>query len=73
MNRDNIWTIVIEFNQTLREHILLFPRDQWLFPNFENKTENRYWRGFFMHYLGCRQRLPYFGNQKGSISQIENH
>ena len=47
-----IWTIVIEFNQTLREHILLFPRDQWLFPNSEDQTEHRYWRGFFYALLG---------------------
>ena len=41
-----IWTIVIEFNQTLREHILLFPRDQWLFPHSEDEAEDHYWKIF---------------------------
>ena len=38
-----IWTIVIEFNENLRDHILLFPQAQWLIPNGEDDTENRYW------------------------------
>ena len=42
-----IWTIVIEFNQTLREHILLFPQDKWLVPNSEDETENSYWHWFW--------------------------
>lgn len=38
-----IWTAVIEFNQTLRKHILLFPQNKWLVPNSEDETEDRYW------------------------------
>ena len=40
-----IWTIVIEFNEDLRDHILLFPQPQWLIPNGEDDTENRSWHG----------------------------
>lgn len=40
-----IWTVVIEFNEDLRDHILLFPQPQWLIPNGEDETENRYWHG----------------------------
>lgn len=43
-----IWTIVIEFNENLRDHILLFPQPQWLFPNGEDDTENRYWHGILV-------------------------
>lgn len=43
-----IWTIVIEFNENLRDHILLFPQPQWLIPNGEDDTENRYWHGVFI-------------------------
>lgn len=39
-----IWTIVIEFNEDLRDHILLYPQVRWLFPNAEDDTENRYWQ-----------------------------
>lgn len=42
-----IWTIVIEFNENLRDHILLFPQEQWLVPNAEDETEKSYWHGFF--------------------------
>ena len=42
-----IWTIVIEFNQALRDHLLLFPREKWLVPNSEDETENSYWSGFW--------------------------
>ncbi|MCM1112647.1 MAG: hypothetical protein NC399_05275 [Muribaculum sp.] len=40
-----IWTIVIEFNQNLRNHLLLYPKEQRLVPNAEDETENRYWHG----------------------------
>ena len=43
-----IWTIVIEFNENLRDHILLFSQAQWLIPNGEDDTENRYWHGVFI-------------------------
>lgn len=43
-----IWTIVIEFNENLRDHILLFPQAQWLIPNGEDDTENRYWHGIWV-------------------------
>ena len=46
-----IWTIVIEFNENLRDHILLFPQAQWLIPNGEDNTENRYWHGVFIALL----------------------
>lgn len=42
-----IWTIVIEFNQNLREHLLLYPKEKWLVPNAEDETENRYWHGLW--------------------------
>lgn len=42
-----IWTIIIEFNENLRDHILLYPQNQWLVPNAEDDTENSYWHGFF--------------------------
>ena len=38
-----IWTIVIEFNQTLRDHILSFPQKQWVIPNSDDTTHNVYW------------------------------
>ena len=41
------WTIVIEFNQPLRDHILLYPREKWLVPNAEDETEDGYWHGFW--------------------------
>lgn len=40
-----IWTAVIEFNQNLREHLLLYPQAKWLVPNAEDETENSYWHG----------------------------
>ncbi|MBD5526005.1 MAG: hypothetical protein HDR04_16605 [Lachnospiraceae bacterium] len=43
-----IWTIVIEFNENLRDHILFFPQAQWLIPNGEDDTENRYWHGILV-------------------------
>ncbi len=43
-----IWTVVIEFNGNLRDHILLFPQAQWLIPNGEDEMENRYWHGIFI-------------------------
>lgn len=43
-----IWTIVIEFNQPLRDHILLYPQDKWLVPNAENDTENSYWHRIWL-------------------------
>ena len=43
-----IWTVVIEFNENLRDHILLFPQAQWLIPNGEDATGNRYWHGIFI-------------------------
>lgn len=46
-----IWTIVIEFNEDLRDHILLFPQKQWLVPNGEDDTGNRYWHGVFIALL----------------------
>ena len=42
-----IWTIVIEFNQNLREHLLLYPKEQRLVPNAEDETENSYWHGIW--------------------------
>lgn len=42
-----IWTIVIEFNQNLREHLLLYPKEKMLVPNAEDETENRYWHGIW--------------------------
>ena len=42
-----IWTIVIEFNQNLREHLLLYPKEKRLVPNAEDETENRYWHGIW--------------------------
>lgn len=42
-----IWTIVIEFNQALRDHLLLYPQNQCLGPNAEDETENSYWHGFW--------------------------
>ena len=42
-----IWTIVIEFNENLRDHILLYPQEQWLVPNAEDDTERSYWHGIF--------------------------
>ena len=47
-----IWTIVIEFNQALRDHLLLFPREKWLVPNAEDETENSYWSGFWKVLFG---------------------
>lgn len=43
-----IWTIVIEFNQALRDHLLLYPQDKWLTPNAEDDTENSYWHGVWL-------------------------
>ena len=43
-----IWTIVIEFNQALRDHLLLYPQDKWLVPNAEDDTENSYWHGLWL-------------------------
>lgn len=43
-----IWTIVIEFNQALRDHLLLYPQDKWLVPNAEDDTENGYWHGLWL-------------------------
>ena len=40
-----IWTIVIEFNENLRDHLLLYPQEKWLVPNAESETENSYWSG----------------------------
>lgn len=40
-----IWTIIMEFNQNLRDHLLLYPKEQRLVPNAEDETENRYWHG----------------------------
>ena len=42
-----IWTIVIEFNQNLREHLLLYPKEKRLVPNAEDETENSYWHGIW--------------------------
>lgn len=42
-----IWTIVIEFNQALRDHLLLYPKDKWLVPNAEDDTEDSYWNWFW--------------------------
>lgn len=42
-----IWTIVIEFNQALRDHLLLYPQEKWLVPNAEDEAENRYWHRFW--------------------------
>lgn len=46
-----IWIVVIEFNENLRDHILLFPQAQWLIPNGEDETENRCWHGIFIGML----------------------
>ena len=42
-----IWTIIIEYSPTLRDHLLLYPRDKWLVPNAEDETENSYWDWLF--------------------------
>lgn len=42
-----IWTAIIEFNQNLRNHLLLYPQDEWLVPNAEDETENSYWHGYW--------------------------
>lgn len=34
-----IWTIIMEFNQNLRDHLLLYPKEQRLVPNAEDETE----------------------------------
>ncbi len=41
-----IWTAIIEFNQNLRNHLLLYPPNESLDPHSEDETENSYWRGF---------------------------
>lgn len=43
-----IWTIVIEFSQALRDHLLLFPQEKWLVPNAEDDTENSYWHKLWL-------------------------
>lgn len=42
-----IWTVVIEYNQALRDHLLLYTKDQWLIPNAEDEPENSYWHWIF--------------------------
>ena len=42
-----IWTVGIEYSPTLRDHLLLYPKEQWLVPNAEDEPENSYWHWFF--------------------------
>lgn len=46
-----IWTVVIEFNQTLRDHILSFPQNRWVIPNSDDTTYNSYWHGLWHLFL----------------------
>ncbi len=41
-----IWTAIIEFNQNLRNHLLLYPPDELLAPHSEDEIENSYWYGY---------------------------
>ncbi len=43
-----IWTVVMEFHQTLCEYIREFPTQQWLLPNSEDETANRCWHGVWL-------------------------
>lgn len=36
-----LWSIIIELNQDLREHILMFPQEQWLVPCSNNAKRNK--------------------------------
>ncbi len=47
-----IWTAIIEFNQTLRKHILLFPQNKWLVPNSLDEAEDRFWNRSWMVVFG---------------------
>lgn len=35
------WCVVIEYNKDLREHLLMFPQNQWLLPCSEDEQINR--------------------------------
>ena len=54
-----IWTIVIEFNQNLREHLLLYPKEQRLVPNAEDETENWYWHMIWKVLFGTAVALMF--------------
>lgn len=54
-----IWTIVIEFNQNLREHLLLYPKEQRLVPNAENETKNWYWHMIWKVLFGTAVALMF--------------
>lgn len=46
-----IWTIAIEFNQNLRDHLLSLPQKRWMMPNSDDATQNSYWHGFWHLFL----------------------
>lgn len=54
-----IWTIVIEFNQNLREHLLLYSRDKVLVPNAEDEAENQCWHGIWKALVGVTVILTF--------------
>lgn len=41
-----IWTVIIEFDQNLRNHLLLYPPEEFMAPRSEDETENSYWNGY---------------------------
>ncbi|MCH5256538.1 MAG: hypothetical protein J1D87_04555 [Lachnospiraceae bacterium] len=39
-----VWGIVIEFNQSLKEHILQYPENKWLYPHSEDEERDEIWQ-----------------------------
>ena len=46
-----IWTIVIEYNQTLRDHILSVPQKRCAMPNSDDAAKNICWHVFWHLFL----------------------
>ena len=51
-----VWIIIIEFNQSLKEHILQYPQNEWLVPHSESGQDeywNFVWKILFFVAVGC--------------------
>ena len=48
MAADLLWIVVMEFNQKLREHILMFPQTQWLVPCSTDPETQRLWKNLWL-------------------------
>ena len=51
-----VWIIIIEFNQSLREHIIQYPQDEWLVPHAESGQDEYwhfFWKVLFFTAVGC--------------------